>query len=44
MVSLATAFLLDHFDASMGWWWAFNICCALDFGSMVAVGVYFIER
>jgi hypothetical protein len=36
MVSLATAFLLDHFDASMGWWWAFGLFCALDFAAILA--------
>jgi hypothetical protein len=36
MVSLATAFLLDHFDAGMGWWWAFGLVFALDFAGNMA--------
>jgi hypothetical protein len=35
MISLATAFLLDHFDAGMGWWWAFGLVFALDFLAIV---------
>jgi hypothetical protein len=36
MIALATAFLLDHFDASMGWWWAFGLVFALDAAAVVA--------
>lgn len=36
MVSLLTAFLLDHFDAGMGWWWAFGLVFALDFAAILA--------
>lgn len=36
MISLATAFLLNHFDASMGWWWVFGIVIALELATTVA--------
>ena len=36
MLSLLTAFLLDHFDASIGWWWAYGLLFALDFAAILA--------
>jgi hypothetical protein len=35
MISLLTAFVLDHFGASMGWWWAFGIVIALDLAAII---------
>jgi hypothetical protein len=30
MITLLTAFLLAHFEASAGWWWGFGIVISLS--------------
>jgi hypothetical protein len=39
MIALLTAFVLAHFDASAGWWWAYGITIALYLISVVAKGM-----
>lgn len=35
MIALLTAFVLAHFDASAGWWWAYGIVVALTLVAVV---------
>jgi hypothetical protein len=35
MTALIAAFLLAHFDASEGWWWAYGIILTLGITSSV---------